>query len=104
MARSHRKNSMNEHYVAGDIAVHRENGAEMLDLRQITVPPKPLVAILELLEHPATGNRVVVRISRDPVHLYPELSERNWAWTTEHDGDGGYRLTLTRRPATTPRP
>jgi hypothetical protein len=90
---------MKNQIVAGDIAVTSRRGVPCLDLRQVTVPPKPLVAILELLEHPGTGDKVLVLMSRDPVNLYPELVERNWNWQRRITDDGEYQLTLTRQPS-----
>ncbi len=88
---------MKNQIVAGDIAVTRCRGMPCLDLRQVTVPPKPMVAILELLEHPGTGNAVFVLMSRDPVNLYPELVERNWSWQRRFKDNGEVHLTLTRQ-------
>lgn len=84
--------------VAGDVPVLWEAGALCLDLREINVPPKPLVAIVELIERADTGDMVRVLMARDPVNLYPELMERGWSWTKEPAEDGGLRLTLTREP------
>lgn len=88
---------MKNQTVAGDIAVTSRQGVPCLDLRQVTVPPKPLVAILELLERPGTGDEVLVLMSRDPVNLYPELVERNWSWQRRFTDDGEVHLTLTRQ-------
>ncbi|MBL6934462.1 MAG: DUF2249 domain-containing protein [Alphaproteobacteria bacterium] len=84
--------------VAGDVPVLWEAGAPCLDLRDIHTPPKPLVAILELIERAECGDTVRVLMARDPVNLYPELVERGWSWTKEPAAgdDGGLRLTLTR--------
>jgi hypothetical protein len=82
--------------VAGDVPVLWEDGVPCLDLRTFLVPPKPLVAIVELIERPDTGDRVHVLMARDPVNLYPELVERDWSWTKESIGDGCLRLILTR--------
>ena len=82
--------------VAGDVPVAWEEGIPSLDLRSIDTPPKPLIAIIELIERPGTGNRVHIRIARDPVHLYPELVERGWSWDKERSEDGSFSLILTR--------
>jgi|GEM_PF-387359 len=92
--------------VAGDVPVAWEDGVPVLDLRAVDTPPKPLVAIIELIERPTTGNRVHILMARDPIHLYPELVERGWSWSKEQPDDGGFYLTLTRNsdtPAGTPR-
>ncbi len=82
--------------VAGDVPVFREDGALCLDLRGIDTPPKPLVAVVELIERADTGDTVRVLIARDPVNLYPELIERGWSWTKEPAKDGGLLLILAR--------
>ena len=85
--------------VAGDVPVLWKAGVPCLDLRDIHTPPKPLVAIVELLERADTGDTVHVLMARDPVNLYPELVERGWSWTKEPPdavGEGELRLTLTR--------
>ncbi len=90
--------------VAGDIPVLWESGALYLDLRGIDTPPKPLVAIVELIERTDTGDTVRVLIARDPINLYPELVERGWSWTKERAEDGSLRLTLTRDAPEPPGP
>ncbi|MDH5748074.1 MAG: DUF2249 domain-containing protein [Rhodospirillales bacterium] len=88
--------------VAGDIPVLWQNGAPCIDLRGIDEPPRPLIAIIELIERPDTGDEVRVIMDRDPIHLYPELMERGWSWHKEFIGSRDLRLTLTRDPPGTP--
>ncbi len=85
--------------VAGDVPVLWEDGALCLDLRGIDTPPKPLVAVVELIERADTGDTVRVLIGREPVNLYPELVERGWSWTKEPAKDGGLLLILARDAA-----
>lgn len=85
--------------MAGDVPVLWEAGAPCLDLRGIHTPPKPLVAIIELIERADTGDTVRVLMARDPINLYPELVERGWSWAKEPAGavgEGELCLTLTR--------
>ncbi len=88
--------------VAGDIPVLWHDGIPCLDLRGIDQPPRPLLAVIELIERPGTGDTVHVVIDRDPIHLFPELMERGWSWTKQSIGNGDLRLTLTREPPGTP--
>ena len=81
--------------VAGDIPVQYFEGIPCLDLRQVTTPPKPLIAIIELIEREQTGDIVHVLMSRDPINLYPELVERGWTWTKQLTEDGSLRLILS---------
>jgi len=84
--------------VAGDVPVAWDDGVPLLDLRAVDTPPKPLVAIIELIERPTTGNCVHLLMARDPVHLYPELVERGWSWSKEQPEDGVFFLILNREP------
>ena len=82
--------------VAGDIPVSFEAGMYCLDLREIDQPPRPLVAIVELLERCDAGDTVRVLMARDPLNLYPELIERGWSWTRQDAEDGDLYLILRR--------
>ncbi|MBZ0217993.1 MAG: DUF2249 domain-containing protein [Fimbriimonadaceae bacterium] len=82
--------------VAGDIPVITIENSPGLDLRQVTTPPKPMVAVVELISRPDIGNIVHILMSRDPINLYPELTECGWSWSKEFAEDGTLRLTLTR--------
>lgn len=66
-----------------------------IDVRGLA-PPEPMVAILELLEHPDTGGHVIIHLDRDPIFLYPELAERGWAHEIYPAGDDEFALLLTR--------
>ncbi len=84
--------------VAGDIPVLYLANSPHLDLRLVTTPPKPMVAIIELLEREETGDIVHVYMSRDPINLYPELVERGWSWSKTFATDGFLHLVLSRDP------
>ena len=77
-------------------AVWIENGTAHIDVRGLP-PPEPLVAILALLDADTTGNTVIVHHDRDPLMLYPELDDRNWAHARLNAPDGEVRLRLTRQ-------
>ena len=66
-----------------------------IDVRGLS-PPEPMVAILTLLEHPDTNDRVIVHHDREPVFLYPELTERGWEYQIVAGEPGEVRLLLTR--------
>ncbi len=67
-----------------------------IDVRGLS-PPEPMVAILTLLEHPDTNDRVFVHHDREPVFLYPELAERGWHHQIVAGEPGEVRLLLTRQ-------
>jgi len=71
-----------------------------LDVRRLE-PPQPLVEILTLLDSPDAPREVFVRIHREPVFLFPELSERDWEYEVlEHklnDEGEEFLLYLSKR-------
>ena len=72
----------------------QEDGADHIDVRGME-PPGPFVTILRWIEGPECRGEVVVHLSRDPVYLFPELTERNWRWDylTEASDEVVLRLT-----------
>lgn len=81
--------------VAGGVPVWLEDGAVHIDVRGLE-PPRPFVAIIELIERPGIGDTVIVRHHRDPALLYPELTERGWSWRTLPAPQGEVRLRLVK--------
>ncbi|MDG4577358.1 MAG: DUF2249 domain-containing protein [Defluviicoccus sp.] len=75
----------------GDDGVH-------IDVRGLSAPA-PLVEIVRLIESGNHTGAVVAHLDRDPVHLYPELAERNWSATRLPGDANEVRLRLTRAPA-----
>lgn len=65
-----------------------------LDVRGMT-PPDPMVAILKTLEKNPPA--LIVHHDRDPVYLYPELSERGWTAKTIAAPADEIRLEITRK-------
>ncbi|MBF0094232.1 MAG: DUF2249 domain-containing protein [Alphaproteobacteria bacterium] len=80
-----------------------ETGETVLDLRALP-PPGPFIAILRHIEglsrevpgeKGGEGERgVLVRLSRDPKFLYPELVDRGWTWEPLPAPAGEVRLRL----------
>lgn len=76
-------------------AVSAPQGAVLqLDVRSLT-PPEPMLAILRALDAPGPNQTVVVRLDREPVHLFPELAERGWRWRALPAEPGEFRLEIT---------
>lgn len=73
----------------------REGGGWHLDVRGLQ-PPQPLVAVLRLIESIDDSDPVVLHLDRDPVMLYPELTERGWVAEPLEGSDGEVRLRLCR--------
>lgn len=69
-----------------------------IDVRGLP-PPEPMLAVVALIERAdlrAAGSTVVLHHERDPVFLYPELSERGWRWAMIDGEPGEIRLRLER--------
>ena len=67
-----------------------------IDVRGLQ-PPEPMVAIIALLERPGTQDRVIVHHDREPIFLYPELTDRGWSHEIIEGEPGEVRLLLTRQ-------
>jgi hypothetical protein len=68
-----------------------------IDVRGLP-PPEPLVAILALVRGVSDATPVIVHHERDPLWLYPELSEIGWRAERIDAGPGEVRLRLERLP------
>jgi len=75
--------------------VWHDGAVAHIDVRGLE-PPQPMVAILALLEGPDTGDTVVAHLDREPIYLYPELTERGWSHAAVPGDAGEVRLRLTR--------
>jgi hypothetical protein len=60
------------------------------------VPPKPLVAILRLVQSVQDEKPVTAHLDRDPVMLYPELAQLGWQAERIEAGPDEVRLRLRR--------
>lgn len=78
-----------------DTKLWKDKSVNYIDVRGME-PPKPLIAILELIESPQCGDEVIVIHHRDPVYLLPELADRNWSWMYLENNLGQVHLQLTR--------
>lgn len=83
---------------AGGAAVWREADGVHIDVRGLSAPA-PLVAIVRLIESGEHAGTIVAHLDRDPVHLYPELAERNWSAVHVPGDADEIRLRLAKAPA-----
>lgn len=83
---------------SGQARQWREGAADHIDVRGLE-PPQPMVGILALLGDPNVAAEVIVHHEREPVFLYPELSERGWSWEIVEGAPGEVRLRLVRAKA-----
>jgi uncharacterized protein (DUF2249 family) len=83
---------------AGRATVWREDDGVHIDVRGLQAPA-PLVAIVRLIESDEHGGTIVAHLDRDPVHLYPELAERNWSAARVAGDADEIRLLLAKAPA-----
>lgn len=57
-------------------------------------PPDPMVAILSQIEQPDQCGPIIVYLDRNPIYLFPELSERGWVWEIAESDLGAVRIIL----------
>lgn len=57
----------------------QEDGDDHIDVSAME-QPGPFVTILQWIDGPECNGRVIVHLARDPIFLFPELTERNWGW------------------------
>lgn len=80
---------------APDAAVWPEP-SDFLDLTGLE-PPEPMVRLLSAVEALAPGEVIFAALDREPVFLFPKLTERGHQWAGNHDAGGeGYRLLVRR--------
>ncbi|HSO43010.1 MAG TPA: DUF2249 domain-containing protein, partial [Rhodospirillales bacterium] len=60
--------------------IWRSGDVVHIDVRGLHAP-RPLVAILTLIDGGSHRGHIVVHHDRDPLYLYPELEERGWRST-----------------------
>lgn len=71
--------------------VWRTPEAIHIDVRGLD-PPQPMLAILQLI-HQAGGEGVVIaHLDREPIFLYPELSDRGWSYEVVSPSAGESRF------------
>jgi len=66
-------------------------------------PPEPLEQILDALEGLAPGDRLLVRLGRQPYPLYDLLRRMGYRWEATRD-DGGWRILIEPEPEPEPEP
>jgi len=59
--------------------VWRTPDAVHIDVRGLE-PPKPMLAILQMIDQDDVECVVVAHLDREPIFLYPELSDRGWSY------------------------
>ncbi len=64
-----------------------------MDLRKLE-PPNPMIAILKVIKGGEGGDNFMVRLIRDPIYLYPELSEQNWYAETLEENEDGLKVRI----------
>lgn len=67
----------------------------LLDNRGLS-PPEPMLRILAALESLTSGGRIVAKMDRRPMFLFPELEERRCSYTCDPAQEGGFLLTIVK--------
>lgn len=71
----------------------RDDDGLHVDTRRLE-PPDPLVAIIWHMEQPGEQGPIIVYLERNPIYLFPELSERGWVWKFAKNTLNDVRLIL----------
>lgn len=66
-----------------------------IDVRGLA-PPRPMTAILRLIDQGRHRGEIVVHHEREPLYLLPELADRGWSAETVPGAPGEVRLILRR--------
>ena len=73
--------------------IWRSGDVVHIDVRGLEAP-RPLVAILTLIDGASNQGHIVVHHDRDPLYLYPELEERGWRYARLPSPGDEVRLEL----------
>jgi len=65
----------------------------IIDGRELE-PPEPFVRTMEALDAIAPGEKVMLRIGREPFPLYRALSLNGFEWLTQQAPDGCYEVLI----------
>jgi hypothetical protein len=66
-----------------------------VDVRRLE-PPEPLVRILATLESLDADQRLIASLDREPLLLFPHLTDRGWAYEGASQADGSFVITIYR--------
>lgn len=67
-----------------------------LDNRGLS-PPEPMLRILMALDALEPGGKIVAKMDRRPMFLFPELDERGCTYTCDPDDEGGFLLVIEKK-------
>jgi hypothetical protein len=59
-------------------------------------PPEPFVRTMQALAASEPGQRVLLRLMREPFPLYQALASQGYAWQTERGADGTVEVLIWR--------
>jgi tRNA 2-thiouridine synthesizing protein A len=60
-------------------------------------PPEPFVRTMQALAASGPGQRVLLRLPREPFPLYQALASGGFAWQTERHADGLVEVLMWRK-------
>lgn len=72
--------------------------AEILIDGRTLEPPEPFVQTMEALDTLATGQKLRLRLVREPFPLYRALELNGVEWRTERRADGEFDILMWHRP------
>lgn len=72
--------------------------AEILIDGRYLEPPEPFERTMEALDTLAPGQKLRLRLIREPFPLYRALELNGFAWQTERGADGEFDIVMWHRP------
>ena len=70
---------------------------KVIDCRSME-PPEPFVQTMEALDSITPGQKVLLRLVREPFPLYRALELNGIEWKTERTPDGEFEILMWHRP------
>ena len=68
----------------------------VIDGRQME-PPEPFVQTMDALDSIAPGQKVLLRLVREPFPLYRALELNGYSWQTAHAASGDVEVSIRRK-------
>jgi len=65
----------------------------LIDCRHME-PPKPMIAVLEKVEHMQADQEIIMWHRQEPCLLFEKLKERGCDYLLKHENDGSIKLSI----------
>lgn len=79
------------------MSVAPQDAVRVIDARELE-PPEPFVLTMEALDTLAPGERVLLKLIREPFPLYRALELNGFAWEISQEADGTVNVLIWPKP------